>query len=369
MTARKTRVLCFIVRYPAFSETYMHEEIRSLGDRYDIDITTYTSCEDPRRDPFPYTYLPYEDVCPVFGRFNELNLAFTNPAQRAYLEAVDRLIEERRPDVLHAHYFGLTPLLNKICERHGLQYTLRTHSMDMLSEPQRKVRALCAAAARPTCRRLLTFPRFSETLVQHGVPAAKVTACWPVLNYARFRATDVAGDVRGRRVMCAGPFTEKKRHTDFVDLAVLMRGSGFTFDLYGTGYWLEKTRAHNVAAGNPVTIRYVDPDDMVPVYREHDWVVYTSDTKINKVGLPVTLMEAQASGLGICWQELPGRREEQLEFLGGAGYLFQSIDEVPAILKAGYPEAMRTRGLQNSRKCDIEGHRHLLSEAWDAVCF
>lgn len=362
---RQRRVLYFIVRYPTFSETYMHEEIRSVRDRYEVDIVTYALCIDPRQEPFPYHYVPYLDTCLVYGKFGSVNRDFSSLRQRFFLDRIDRLIEEFRPDVMHAHYFGLALLLDNLSQRHGIPYTLRTHSMDVLSEPEDKLKVLCETVSRPACLRVLTFPRFRETLLRHGASSDRLVDCWPVLNFGRFATEGRASG--GRRVMCAGPAIRKKRHGDFVDLAARMRGSGFSFELYARGPSLLKTRAHNLASGSPVQIAYVDPDQMPAVYREHDWLVYPSDPAVNKVGLPVSIVEAQAAGLGVCWQELPGRRDEQLEFLGGAGLLFQSIDEVPALLEAGYPEAMRARGLENARKCDIQGHRHLLTEAWDAV--
>lgn len=356
------RALYFIVRYPTFSETYMHEEIRSLKRDHEIDIVTYALCLDPRKEPYPYHYIPYLDTCPVYGPFDKVNRDFTSWRQEWFLGRVSRLIEEWRPQVLHGHYFGLALILDQLAERHGLQYTIRTHSMDVLSEPPAKLKALCEVLRRPACLRVLTFPRFRETLLSHGAPEDKLVACWPVVNYERFRSSGHRAPTGG--VLCTGPAIRKKRHGDFIDLAVRMKGSGFRFNLYARGPWLLSTRAQNLAKGSPVTITYADPDEMPAVYQQHDWLVYPSDPDINKVGLPVSIAEAQASGVGVCWQELPGRRDEQLEYLGGAGYLFRSIDEVPDILSGGYPEEMRQRAIENARKCDIEQHRSLLSDAW-----
>jgi hypothetical protein len=188
-------------------------------------------------------------------------------------------------------------------------------------------------------------------------------ACWPVINFARFYQP--ARRPPTGRVLCAGPAIKKKSHKDFVDLAARMCGSGLAFDLYARGFDLDSTRPYNERAGNVVRITYADPDDMPKVYPQYDWLVYPASTTINKVGLPTAIAEAQASGLGVCWQELPDRREEQLEFLGGAGFLFRSIDELPAILTRPYPEAMRLRGLESARKCDIQQHKGLLTEAWE----
>jgi hypothetical protein len=168
--------------------------------------------------------------------------------------------------------------------------------------------------------------------------------------------------------MCCGPAIPKKAHSDFIDLAAMMRGrSDLEFDLYSRGFTMGATRAYNAEQGNAVRLRYADPEDMPGVYPHYDWLVYTSDPQINKVGLPVGIAEAQASGIGVCWQALPGRREEQLDYLGGAGFLFESLDELPEILSRPYPNAMRLQGFEAARRSDIEGHKHLLADVWSAA--
>lgn len=324
----RPRVLYLIARYPNFSETYMHEEIRSLIDRYDIKIITYGVSPHPRRDPFPYEVVRYKDSDLVYGPISRVNRDFDSRAQKAFLKKVDAIIDAFAPDVMHAHYIGLGLLLEQLAERHKIPFTIRTHSMDMLSEPPEKIAALCEAANSPWCLRLLVFPAFRDRVVAAGVADEKVVSCWPAVNFARFYRPERRPPTN--RVLCAGPAVRKKAHQEFVDLAAKMRGSGLEFHLYAKGMALEDVRAGNEQAGGVVNITYADPDDMPEVYPRFDWLVYPSDTKINKVGFPVAIAEAQAGGLGVCWQELPGRREEQLEFLGGAGFLFRSIDEVPA---------------------------------------
>jgi len=360
---RRSRILYFIVCYPNFSETYMHEEIRSLRGEYDIKIITYNESPYPRRTPFPYELIKYGDWCLVYSPIQKIDRTFGSEAQQAFLRQVYAAIEEFKPDILHAHYLGLGLLLSKLAERYRIPFTIRTHSMDLLSEPPEKLRALCQAANSPWCLRVLAFPAFRERFVDDGFDADKVVSCWPVINFARFYKPTLRPPTG--RVMCAGPCIAKKAHTDFVDLAARMRGSGHTFDLYAQGPHLQVVRDHNDKSGNVVNITYADPDDMPDVYPRYDWLVYTSDRQINKVGFPASIAEAQASGIGVCWQELPDRRQEQLEFLGGAGFLFRSIHEVPAILARPYPENMRLLGFDAAKRCDIEGHKELLTGAWD----
>jgi hypothetical protein len=355
-------VLYFIVSYPTFSETYMHEEIRSLNDDYEIRIITYKTTHAPRREPFPYQVIPYQDPCLVYGRIEDIDVAFRSRSQRAFLRKVDRVVEEFQPDVLHGHYLGLALLLSQLSARHGVPFTIRTHSMDVLSEPRAKIEAICRAANSEWCRSVLTFPANRSRLAEAGLAEDKLVDCWPVVNFERFYRPERR--VLTRRVMCAGPAIEKKAHDEFVDLGVMLRGSGLSFDLFADGPSIENTREYNEANGNPIRVTYADPDDMPSIYLQYDWLVYPSDRSINKVGFPVVIAEALASGIGVCWQELPGRRDEQLEFLGGAGCLFRSIEEVPAIITQPYPEEKRQAGFRAARRCDIERTKHLLSDAW-----
>ena len=362
---RRPRVLIFIVGYPTFSETYMHEEIRSLWPDYEIKILTYRKSDFPRDNPFPYEIVEYKGSCLVYGSIENARPEFNGWRQRLFLHKVHKIIRRFKPDVLHAHYLGLGLLLRKLSEYFKIPFTIRTHSMDVLSEPPNKLEAMAEAANSPWCLRVLAFPNSRPRLIERGLHPDKVVSCWPVVNFGKFYNPEKRAPTG--RVMCAGPAIPKKAHHEFVDLAVLMRESGRTFNLYARGFQLEyHTRPYNEKAYNAINILYRDPDEMPAVYPEHDWLVYPSCTKINKVGLPCAIAEAQAAGLGVCWQELPGRRQEQLDFLGGGGFLFHSIDEVPSIIARPYPEVMRQAGFEAARRCDIEQHKGLLTSAWSA---
>jgi glycosyltransferase involved in cell wall biosynthesis len=355
-----------MVAYPAFSETYMHEEIRSLREQFEIKIITYRKSTRQRLRAWEYTRIEYKDPCLVYSPIEEINQDFNDPSQLEFLRRVDAVIEEFKPDVMHGHYFGLSLLLKQLAEKHGTPFTLRTHSMDILSEPIEKLEACSKAANSPWCKRVLAFPASCERLADRGLDPGKIESCWPVMNFRRFY--NPLGRPLTERVMCCGPAIEKKAHKDFIDLAAKMRGrSELQFDLYARGHFLRATQIYNLRRGGVVNIAYVDPDEMSDVYPRYDWFIYPSDPGINKVGLPVGIAEAQASGLGVCWQELPGRRQEQLDYLGGGGFLFKSIDELPEILSRPYPEEMRLLGFEAARRCDIEEHKSLLSSVWESI--
>ena len=143
---------------------------------------------------------------------------------------------------------------------------------------------------------------------------------------------------------------------DFIDLS--LHCTYQTFNLYPIGYQTEKLIHYNAAKGNPVNIyNSVAHEHMPNIYKQHNWLVYTACEKMATVGWPLCLMEAQAAGLGVCMKNL---RPDLNEYLGGAGVLYDSLDELADIIAKPVPEDIRNKGFENSKKADINNHIHLL---------
>ncbi len=87
-----------------------------------------------------------------------MNVAFTNDAQGKFLNEMASVIEEFRPDVLHGHYFPTSLILRRLAEIHGIPFTIRTHSFDMLNQKRKKMAALYDAVKSPWCIGVFTFP-------------------------------------------------------------------------------------------------------------------------------------------------------------------------------------------------------------------
>ncbi len=343
----KLRVLYILQEYPSASETYMHEEIASLWDTYDIKIITIDKAWVERKNSFPYVFI--------------------NQNEQDFLKNLAGVIKSFQPHVMHMHWFTYVPLVGALSQYFNIPFTVRTHSFDILSSSKETLKKYCNIANSRWCLGVLCFPAFEKILIDCELSKDKILPCWPVINYQRFYNPKKL--VQTNRVLSVGAALPKKDYNKFIDLADIMRDSGMEFNLFITSYAIiDDLRSYNKQKGTPVkTITWVEPEEMPNVYQQHDWLVYTSNPDINTVGLPVGIAEAQASGIAVCWQELPGRREEQLEFLGGAGYLFKSIEEVPALIQQPYPEEMRLKGLENAKKCDIELHKVLLTQVWDNI--
>jgi len=334
----KTRVLYILFNYPQISETYSHEELVRVWDDYEIQIVSLHPPAVPRKHFFPYTLT----------------------------ENVDAIIKKFKPHVMHTHWNLNAPLMEKLARKHKIPFTIRSHSLDTLARQDFDPSSLCPPLASRWCLRVLCFPATKPKLIKWKVPEEKVVTCWPVVNIERFYNAEKP--TPKKRILNVGINFAKRNIRDFIDLAYKMRDSGYAFSLYITGGDRAGVQAYNEKLGNPVSfIGHVEPEEMSQVYQEHDWLIFTANKELNFVGNPVAIAEAQASGIGVCFQELPGRKEEQLNYLGGAGYLFQSIDELPEILMKPYPEEMRLIGLENCKKCDVNAHIHLLTDVWDSI--
>lgn len=77
----------------------------------------------------------------------------------------------------------------------------------------------------------------------------------------------------------------------------------------------------------------------------------------------MAVAEAQAAGVGVC---LPNIRDDLKEYLGGGGYLYDSIEQVADIIKHHVPAEIRNKDFEQARKSDIELHKHLLTDLWVA---
>jgi glycosyltransferase involved in cell wall biosynthesis len=135
--------------------------------------------------------------------------------------------------------------------------------------------------------------------------------------------------------------------------------------LYPIGYAHEKLESLNRDAGSPVRIRTPLPHkDMPGLFKRHEWLVYTADWDIGTVGWPVSVAEAQAAGVGIV---MPDLRPDIRDYVGPAGFVYRSLDEVREILSAPYPESMRRAGFDHARRSDVHAQIATLTDLFAQV--
>jgi len=347
------RVMYVLYTFPQLSQTYIKNEIEALKDAYDIDVI---AMKPPN--------LPYKTTLP--HRFDK------------HLGSIAEKIRAFRPHVMHTHRLEMVPVLERLSRKTGVPYTVRSHSVDTLNNdekynpidglvkwfkgqpnyrgfrPEHVVKYLNG----PNCLGMLAFPYARPRLEKAGVSRDKIVDCFPVIAYSRFLDRGPNGDA----VMNTGACIPKKRMEDFVDLGGLVPQR--PFHLYAIGYESQVLRDYNKSKGNPIeVVPTVEPEEMPAVYKKHQWMVYTADFADNTVGWPMAVAESQAAGVGVC---VPDIRRDLQDYLGGAGYVYDSIADVAKIIRNDVPAEIRERGFEQARKSDIEGHKHLLANLWES---
>jgi hypothetical protein len=328
----RKRVLYILVHYPQISETYIENEICQVEPRCELKILAL--------NPPNLSYRSHH--------------AYTQVASR---EQFAREVRAFRPDVIHGHYTVLADVLAFAAQLVDRPFTLRAHSFDVLGPPLDGIRR--KALTDRHCIGILTFPFTREILTRVGVRDDIVHDCWPVVDFARFHDEGP----NGAAVMNVGACIPKKNMESYVHLGALVRERKFS--LYAMGYGVGKIQALNEELGRPVRISgAIEPADMPAEYKKHEWLVYTASPRERSVGWPVAIAEAQASGVGVCMQNI---RPDLGEYVGAAGFLFDRIEDAAEIIRRPFAETMRRQGFEQARKSDVRQHIHLLEDLWQAA--
>lgn len=358
----KRRIMYLLTSYPQLSQTYVNVEINAVKDDYDLAVLATHSGDFEDDRPLPYRIL------------NETN---------AIVEAV----REFKPHVLHSHHLLNVELVSAVAHATNTPFTFRGHSFDAMqqryvNERSNAIRALRGGNIRPLfrwalnrhvpshlqrpalfnddlCLGILAFPYTRPFLEKSGIRQDKLIDCYPVIDYQMFYNEGPNGD----GVMNVGACMPKKQMEDFVYLGKRM--SGTHFDLYPIGHITEQIRQINLAEGEPVIIHEPEQHRFMPsIYKAHRWLCYTASRHYGTVGWPIAVAEAQAAGVGVL---MPNLRPDIQDFLGGAGYVYNTLDEAKKILSQPLPDEIRSRGFEQAKLSDIQKHKHLLTDLWDSI--
>jgi glycosyltransferase involved in cell wall biosynthesis len=332
----RPRVLCFVSQYPQLSETYIETELAALSRDHDLCVVARhgpRSAGASYREHFPYQLAPDQ-------------------------EALRPIIEQFRPQVLHGHWLTMLKSLHQVARLHDIPFTVRAHSFDTLApaDEGRVTRGLREATSDELCLGVLAFPCSRPFLESQGVPPHKIRDCYPVVDVRRF----LDRSPNGADVMNVGACLPKKRMEDFVALSAMVPSRRFR--LYAVSYNRAHLRAYATFAGSEVEFAEpVEPAAMPAEYKRHAWLVYTGCFERRSIGWPVAVAEAQASGVGVI---LAGVRPDLSQYLGGAGFLYRDLNEVPALLAGPVPDEVRQLGFEVAGRSDIHRHLHLLTDLW-----
>lgn len=327
----KPRVLYILAQYPQMSETYVKSEIEAIRDEYDVFVVGLGKADLPYKNHARYRILSDWDH-------------------------ITECISEFRPHVLHTHWLYNIWKLEYFAKKSNTPYTVRAHSFDILIDPENHYAKAVSLINDDLCLGVLTFPFGRPSLEKIGVRGDKLHDCFPVVNYKRFYNRSQNGDA----IMNVGGCLPKKSVEDFIELT--MEAPHLEFNLYALGYNVDKTRMLNNERGSPVKfIPPIEPEEMPAEYKKHRWLVYTASRKIGTVGWSMAVAEAQASGVGVCMANL---RPDLRDYVGDAGFLFDSVGEVADIISKPFPEELREMGFEQAKKSDVFEHKAILTNLW-----
>jgi hypothetical protein len=329
------KILMIVQRYPQLSETYISTEVTGLFNANLLaNLVALGAPNFPLEHHVPFSLLRDE---------NEIL----------------RVCSGVEVTALHTHYLHMGPLVSRVAQRLRLPFTLRTHSYDVLNVPPAILLNTCALLNRSSCAAVLGFPFVCQILRDHGLRYDLLHETWPVIDYHRF--FDMGPNADG--VLNLGAALPKKNMRGYIEFAADYPMTRFS--LYPIGYQTADIVAYNTNLGSPVDIYLpVQPPDMPQVYKYHSWLVYTSSLTLNTVGWPLAIAEAQASGLGVCFQS---KRDDATTYIGGAGIVFTRFQEIADVVAGPVPRDMRELGFQVAARSDIVNHLQQLTAIWSST--
>jgi hypothetical protein len=309
----------------------MKSEIEAIRDTCDVLVIGQGSADLPYTHHAPYHILPdWDDIAET--------------------------IEAFRPHVLHTHWLYNIWTVEYFAKKMRLPYTVRAHSFDMLIDPENHYPSAVPLINDDLCLGVLTFPFGRPALEKLGVHSDKLHDCYPVVHYRRFYDPSP----NGQAIMNVGACLPKKQMEDFLALAPQVPDR--EFNLYALGYDAPKLLALNTEMAHPVRIiPAVEPEDMPGEYKKHQWLVYTASREIGTVGWPMSIAEAQASGVGICMANI---RPDLRQYIGEAGFLYDSVSDVVDLISKPVPQEWREMGFEQAKKSDIFVHKTILTDLW-----
>jgi hypothetical protein len=265
------------------------------------------------------------------------------------------------PNVIHTHYLNHDPIVHEVASSLGIPYTVRAHSFDCLPAGlERRLPAHLANVVpllnQDICLGVVAMPFAQATLEDFGFDSEKLLIKPPVVDVRLFM--DKSPNQRG--VMNTGACIPKKQMQDFLELAERLPGE--TFNLYAVGHDTKNLELLNAERGSILNIRKPVPYSQMPQeYKKNNWMVYTASFTEKTVGWPMAIVEAWASGVVV---NIARIRPDLDDFIGDAGFCYDSLDELTDRLASEPPSEIRERGFERAQSFDIRNHLDELFAMW-----
>lgn len=338
MIAPRTGGIGYVLKkFPVLSETFILNEILALEARgLPVHIFSLERPNDPRfHDDLPklkanVSYVPdlqdaenlwkhNQRAIRTFGQkyFREIGYALSHgrPSlawrvmQAAYVANEARRLKLRH---LHAHFATRPTSVAFLAARlTGIPYSFTAHAMDIYKE---HLRTDALKRKIEHARFVVTVSEFNREFLAARANGshAKVQRVYNGIDLQRFAPN--GGPPAGRFTMvCVARFVEKKGHRVLLDACNLLRERGLDFScwLVGKGQLRSEIQAQIKSLRLKDQVLLLGPHTQMEVReRYHNAHLYVLPSIVaadgNREGLPVSIVEALASGLPVVTTDLTG---------------------------------------------------------------
>lgn len=322
MSDRRTAVV-FRKRILPWSETFIAAQSGAMT-RYVPVLVGYS------RDPSGAAYLVGRTqlLLDEHSRFPALEKLLLKSAGRAPPRWL-RAIAETRPAVLHAHFGSSALPASRIAKALGVPLVVTYHGMDITvrakteAEAERRRRAFAAAD------RVIAVSEFiANALRAAGCPESKITRHYIGVDTTRFTPDSAPRSTTD--VLFVGRLVDKKGVIHLVRAMAEVRKTVPAAELViaGDGPLREPLAREAAQLGVPARFLGVQTPEQVQALMRRAAVLAgpsIADGRGNAEGLPITFLEAQASGLPLVVSTSGGTGEGVVH--GETGFLFAPGDE------------------------------------------
>lgn len=271
-----------------------------------------------------------------------------------------RAIADTKPTVLHAHFGSSALPASRIAKALRIPLVVTYHGMDITvrakteAEAERRRRAFAAAD------RVIAVSQFiADALRAAGCPESKITLHYIGVDTARF--TPATGPRSVTEVLFVGRLVEKKGVIHLVRAMADVRKTVPAAELViaGDGPLREPLAREAAQLGVPMKLLGVQTPEQVQQLMRRAAVLAgpsIADGRGNAEGLPITFLEAQASGLPLVVSTSGGTGEGVVH--GETGFLFAPGDEAALAghLRALLGDAALRERMSRAARAHMEAH-------------
>jgi len=342
-STKQIKVQYLIKNYPQLSQTYIKSELRAVKESAMTSISIIATSTPNYPDPESY---PFQ-----------------------HLATVDDIIAEVRsfaPNVIHTHYLNHVPIVFEVAMALGIPFTVRAHSFDCLPNGNsgglpKHLPNVVSMLNQDICLGVIAMP-FAKSILTDiaGLNPLKLHISPPVVDVQHF----MDKSPNGYGVMNTGACIPKKNMEDFLELAVRMPST--SFNLYAIGHNSDHLINLNASRGGFLNIKHPVPYSQMPKeYKKNNWMVYTASFSERTVGWPMAVVEAWASGVVV---NIARIRPDMDDFIGDAGFCYETLDELQDRLAVDPPAEVRERGFERAMSFDIRANLNELFQLWASSC-